>query len=74
MKLNFNQIKEITTGAVLVSKEDGMISLKRFTQEQEELYKVTNQDFYNKTFFHLNQQQNNYAKMAKLSYFLHKCS
>ena len=30
MKLNFNQIKEITTGAVLVSKEDGMISLKRF--------------------------------------------
>ena len=50
MKLNFNQIKEITTGAVLVSKEDGMISLKRFTQEQEELYKVTNQDFYNKTF------------------------
>lgn len=50
MKLNFNQIKEITTGAILVSKEDGMISLKRFTREQEELYKVTNQDFYNKTF------------------------
>ena len=50
MKLSFNQIKEITTGAVLVKEEDGMISLKRFTQEQEELYKVTNQDFYNKTF------------------------
>ncbi len=50
MKLSFNQIKQITTGAVLVKEEDGMISLKRFTQEQEELYKVTNQDFYNKTF------------------------
>jgi len=50
MKLNFNQIKEITTGAALVSKEDGMISLKRFTKEQEELYKATNQDVYNRTF------------------------
>ncbi len=50
MKLSFNQIKEITTGAVLVKEEDGKISLNRFTQEQEELYKVTNQDFYNKTF------------------------
>lgn len=50
MKLNFSQIKEITTGAVLLKEENGMISLKRFTQEQEELYKVTNQDFYNKTF------------------------
>lgn len=50
MKLSFNQIKQITTGAVLVKEEDGMISLKRFTQEQEELYKVTNQGFYNKTF------------------------
>ena len=50
MKLNFSQIKEITTGAVQVKEENGMISLKRFTEEQEALYKLTNQDFYNKTF------------------------
>ena len=41
MKLNFSQIKEITTGAVRVKEENGMISLKRFTEEQEALYKLT---------------------------------
>lgn len=50
MKLNFEQIKKITMGAVSVEYENSMISLKRFTPEQEELYKATNQDFYNKTF------------------------
>lgn len=50
MKLSFNQIKEITTGAVLVKEEDGMISLKRFTQEQEELYKATCELLYDRTF------------------------
>jgi len=50
MKLTFEQIKEITTGAVHVQEENAMLLLKRFTQAQEELYKATNQDFYNKTF------------------------
>ena len=50
MKLNISQIKGIATGAVVVKEENGMISLRRFTQEQEELYKITSQDFYNKTF------------------------
>jgi len=50
MKLNFNQIKEITTGAVRVSKEDGIITFKRFTKEQEELYKSREQDVYKRTF------------------------
>ncbi len=50
MKLDLEQIKEITTGAVVIENEDSMVSLKRFTSEQEELYRVTNQDFYKKTF------------------------
>ncbi len=51
MKLSFEQVKEITTGAVQVQEENAMLLLKRFTHEQEELYKATNQDFYNKTFY-----------------------
>lgn len=50
MKLSFDQIKEITTGAVQFQEENAMLLLKRFTQAQEELYKATNRDFYNKTF------------------------
>ncbi len=50
MKLGLNQIKEIATGAVLVKEENSVVSLKRFTAEQEELYRATNADFYNKTF------------------------
>ena len=49
MKLNINQLKEITTGAVRIIDEKGVFSFKRFTKEQEELYKITNEDFYNKT-------------------------
>ena len=50
MKLNFEQIKKITTGAVQFQCEEGFILPKRFTSEQVELYRITNQDFYNKTF------------------------
>ena len=50
MKLGIHQIKEIVTGAVVVKEENSVVSLKRFTPEQEQLYKATNQDFYNKTF------------------------
>ncbi len=50
MKLNLNQIKEITIGAVRVEEENGLINLYRFTKEQEDLYKARSQDFYMKTF------------------------
>lgn len=50
MKLNFNQIKEIVTGATCVNEENGTIELYRFTKEQEEVYKTAHPDFYNKTF------------------------
>jgi len=49
MKLNYTQIKGIATGADYVAEENGVITLHRFTKEQEELYKETNQDFYNKS-------------------------
>lgn len=51
MKLSFDKVKEITTGAVNFFIENEMLLLKRFTQEQEELYKVKDQDFYDKTFY-----------------------
>ncbi len=49
MKLNFEQIKEITTGAVDFQQENGMFLLSRFTAEQSKLYQTTSQDFYNKS-------------------------
>ena len=50
MKLSFEQIKEIATGAVDSHIEDGMLHLRRFTPEQMELYRVSNEMFYKKTF------------------------
>ena len=38
MKLNLEQIKSITTGAVCVEKEDDRIRFHRFTDRQEILY------------------------------------
>ena len=52
MKLSFEQIKEIATGAVDSNIEDGMLHLRRFTPEQMELYRVSNESFYKKTFGH----------------------
>lgn len=49
MKLNLEQIKEITTGAVNIREEKGMFVFSRFTAEQQRLYQLTNLDFYNKT-------------------------
>ena len=48
--LSFEQIKKIVHGAALVEEGDGKISFFRFTKEQQELYKVTCNDFYMKTF------------------------
>lgn len=50
MKLTLEQISSITRGTVRITEEDGKVCLYRFTKEQEELYKVKNTDFYNKTF------------------------
>ena len=38
MKLTFEQIKNITTGAVKVTEKDGKVSFARFTDEQVQLY------------------------------------
>lgn len=38
MKLTFEQIKSITTGAVSVTEKDGKVSFARFTDEQVQLY------------------------------------
>ena len=44
MKLNLEQIKEITTGAVSIFENNGEIEFHRFTDEQEIIYgKISNQ-------------------------------
>ena len=50
MKLSFDTIKEIVTGAAAVKEENGNIVLNRFTDAQEELYRVRSDDLYQKTF------------------------
>jgi len=50
MKLNLEQIKAIATGAVRAEEANGAVRLYRFTKEQEELYRVSNPDFYEKSF------------------------
>lgn len=48
--LNFEQIKNLVHGAARIEEGDGKISFFRFTETQQELYKVTCADFYLKTF------------------------
>ncbi len=50
MKLSFNQIKEISTGCARVEEENGFVNFYRFTKEQEELYKMAEERFYDRTF------------------------
>lgn len=50
MYLNLSQIRNITTGAVRIEESENGICFKRFTREQEELYKNRSDDFYMKTF------------------------
>lgn len=49
-QLHFEQIKDLVHGAVRVEEGDGLISFFRFTEEQQELYRVTSRDFYIKSF------------------------
>jgi len=46
MKLTVEQIKKIALGAVYAEEEKGIVKLHRFSREQEALYEVTNEDFY----------------------------
>lgn len=50
MKLCFEQICAVTTGAVRIQQENDGIHFYRFTKEQEEMFLPRNQKFYNKTF------------------------
>ena len=50
MKLTFDEIKTILSGAVRTEETDGKLSLYRFTKEQSEAYKAYSDDFYMKTF------------------------
>ena len=50
MQLSFEEIKAITQGAVRLSHQHNCVRFFRFTQEQENLYCKTNQEFYTKTF------------------------
>ena len=48
MKLNLEQVKKITTGAVKIEEKDNFFSFSRFTDEQLNLYKTNKQDLYQK--------------------------
>ena len=50
MRLNFDQICSICLGAVRVKETEDGVRLYRFTEEQEEIYRQTNTDFYKKSF------------------------
>lgn len=49
MRLSFEQIKAISTGAVRFEEGAEGVSLYRFTEEQEKLFEETNIDFYTRT-------------------------
>lgn len=50
MILTLEQIRAVALGIDRADMEGDLITLHRFTREQEEMYKVRNQDFYAKTF------------------------
>ena len=50
MKLSFEQIQAIAKGAVRVVEKPEGILFYRFTKEQENLYRMTDEGFYQRTF------------------------
>lgn len=50
MKLRFDEIKNLVIGAVRMEETERGLQLFRFTEEQQELYRVTSENFYGKTF------------------------
>lgn len=49
MKLNFEQIKAISTGAVRFEEKENGVILYRFTKKQEQLYEKTNIEFFERS-------------------------
>ena len=49
MKLNFEQIRAISTGAVRFEEDENGVRLYRFTKKQEQLYEKTNIEFYERS-------------------------
>ena len=49
MKLSVDQIREITTGAVRVTEEEGQVAFFRFTEEESEFYENRSKEFYIKS-------------------------
>ena len=49
MKLNIEQIREITRGAVRITEEQDGFHFYRFTKEQEELYRMVSEEFFMKS-------------------------
>jgi len=49
MKLNFEEIKAISTGAVRFEEDESGIKLYRYTKEQEKLYENTHEEFFYKS-------------------------
>lgn len=50
MKLSYEQIRSISLGTVRTMETENGVRLYRFTEEQEEIYRQANADFYKKTF------------------------
>ncbi len=50
MQLSLAQISSVTTGAVRILQEEDGIHFYRFTREQEEMYRLRNEDFYGRSF------------------------
>ena len=50
MKLNYQQISAVTIGAAYIEQINEKTVFHRFTQKEEELYKATEYNFYNKAF------------------------
>lgn len=49
MKLNSDQIKEITVGAARVEEKDGIFCFYRYTKEQDERYRVRNPELWRRS-------------------------
>ncbi|MBR6794366.1 MAG: SGNH/GDSL hydrolase family protein [Clostridia bacterium] len=50
MNLTFDKMKELVIGAVRTEETENGLQFFRFTEKQQELYRVTSENFYKKTF------------------------
>ena len=49
MKLNIEQLKEITLGAIDILEENGVFTFRRFTKAQDELYASGHMSYHNRS-------------------------